>query len=157
MKQIGTYLLLAVGSLQCVGYILGIPQMRALGMAWVASPLPLVFSHYKGLETFSSRFSLSFTTDDGVTVERTLDPQTYGRLGGPYNRRNVYGAVAAYGPKLTEENQKKLVSSVLKYGFCNGPLAKAADISRRVRSGELHVHNPYSSEELDSTLRTECE
>lgn len=148
--------LLLVGLLQPIGYLLGIPALRGLGMAFVASPLPLVFSHFRELETFSSDFNVRVKTAEGGVIEAALTPKTYSLLTGPYNRRNVYGAIAAYGPKLTEGNEPKLVHAVLNYGFCQGPLLKPLGIHEKITSAEVTVINRFSATPLHSVLETQC-
>ena len=54
----------------------------------------------RGLETYSTRFFLEWTDAQGQAHSLELTPEVYARLRGPYNRRNVYGAVLAYGPVL---------------------------------------------------------
>lgn len=114
---------LGIGSLQIIGFITQIDILRNVGRLLIASPLPFVFSDFRGLETFSLEFTIRGETNDGKTIKKVITPEVYGEFEGPYNRRNVYGAVLAYGPKLTEPTEKPMVDSVLNYGFCNkGPL-----------------------------------
>ena len=118
-----TWFILAVGSLQIGGFLTGMEGLRNLGRLTTASPLPLVFSDFRGLETFSLDFTLKGEFQDGTTSDVVITPQIYGKFPGPYNRRNVYGAVLAYSPKLTLPHESALVQSVLHYAFCkNGPL-----------------------------------
>jgi hypothetical protein len=125
LKNLPTLLILAVGSLQILGYLTGIQSLRQLGQLSAAAPLPFVFSEFRGLETFSLDFTFNAETVVGNSLTLKMTPQVYSQFQGPYNRRNIYGAVLAYGPKLTSPGEKKLVSSVLYYGFClNGPLGK---------------------------------
>lgn len=115
---------LILGSLQIVGFLSRIDFIRNLGRMSAASPLPLVFSDFRGLETFSMDFTITAETSNGTKNEKRVTPELYGKFSGPYNRRNVYGAVLAYGPRLTLDSERPLVDSVLKYAFCNhGPLA----------------------------------
>ncbi len=111
---------LLIGSLQLIGFVTQLDLVRNIGRLTTASPLPLVFSDFRGLETFSLEFNIRAEAQDGSTSEKLITPELYGQFKGPYNRRNVYGAVLAYGPKLTEPSEKPLVDSVLKYGFCQG-------------------------------------
>lgn len=118
-------LVLAIGALQIVGYLLDISAVRRLGQITAASPLPLVFSHFRGLETFSPRFEVLVTSPQGEPLEIPITPSTYSELGGPYNRRNVYGVAFAFGAVLQTESERRLVDRVLAYGFCNnGPLRR---------------------------------
>ncbi len=128
--------LLALGLLQMAGYVTGFQPLRAIGAATVASPLPIVFSDVKGLETFASRFSMHIQTRSGRTLDFVITPEIYARLKGAYNRRNVYGAALSYGPRLPE----KIWKSVFEYGLCaGGPLAKAFQVEEPVSAASLNI------------------
>jgi hypothetical protein len=105
--------------MQMIGYITGSVALRGIGAATAASPLPKVFSDVDGLETFASQFTLRYRHPDGTVVEMAITPELYGRLGGPYNRRNVYGAALSYAPRLPRE----LWEPAFCYGLAaDGPL-----------------------------------
>jgi hypothetical protein len=117
---------LLVGSLQTFGYLSGIEGLRKIGQLTAASPLPLVFSSFRGLETFSPRFALEVRGSGTRIVPMTK--ALYSELDGPYNRRNVYGAAFAFGAVLANEGERELVSSVLTYGLCpGGPIRSLLD------------------------------
>lgn len=111
--------LVVVGSLQIVGWISGIKPLAALGFMTNAAPLPLVFSDFRGIEPFSSRYRIRFVRVDGT--ERVVDvtPDAYARLEGPYNFRNVFGAVFAFGPKLETPEETAMWESVMRWAFFN--------------------------------------
>jgi hypothetical protein len=114
-------LLAFIGFFQMVGYVTGSRVLRGVGAASVISPLPKVFSDVDGLETFASEFTLSFRRADGMRDSVRVTPEIYGRLGGPYNRRNVYGAALSYAPRLPEQ----LWMAVYCYGMApGGPLRR---------------------------------
>src|SRR4030095_9867272 len=101
------------------GYVTGIVALRGIGAATAASPLPKVFSDVDGFETFASEFTLRSRDARGTLTEMPITPALYGRLGGPYNRRNVYGAALSYAPRLPQP----LWESVYCYGLAaRGPL-----------------------------------
>ncbi len=153
-KKLPIYLLIALGLLQATGFIFKMPMVRGVGVATVASPLPIVFSHFRGLETFSSNFRVKILTKTGETKEFDLTPQLYNQFKGPYMRRNVYGAVVAYGTKMNESREAELVHSVLLYAFCNpGSLLESLDIPSAAEA-TVHVTNPQSS--FESSLRVVC-
>lgn len=107
-------LLLIVGSAQMLGDALGLGWLKALAAATHASPAPRVFSSVQGLETFSTRFFLCWSDAQGTQRELELTPALCARLRGPYNRRNVYGAVLAYGPVLAaSEHGRPMLRAVL--------------------------------------------
>jgi hypothetical protein len=113
-------------------------MLRGLGAATAASPLPKVFSDVDSLETFASEFTLRYRKPGRTVVEMAITPELYGRLGGPYNRRNVYGAALSYAPRLPRE----LWEPVFCYGLgSEGPLrtelglgSDVTDISVTIRT-----------------------
>jgi hypothetical protein len=114
-------LLLALGLSQMVGDVLGLPALKALGAATAAAPAPRVFTTLQGFEPFSTRFSLEWNDRAGAPRTLALTPEAYGRLRGPYNRRNVYGAVLAAGPVLsTDPRTRALFLAVAEHALC-GP------------------------------------
>lgn len=121
-----------------IGYVTGSRVLRGVGAASAMSPLPKVFSDVDGLETFASEFTLSYRRADGVRDSLRITPEIYGRLGGPYNRRNVYGAALSYAPRLPEP----LWMAVYCYGMArDGPLRRElgfrpddTDFSIRIRT-----------------------
>lgn len=127
-----------VGCLQMAGYMTGSAVLRGIGAATAASPLPKVFSDVDGLETFASEFTLRHRRADGGVIETEITPELYGRLSGPYNRRNVYGAALSYAPRLPRE----LWEPVYCYGLAPaGPLrtelglgSDATDVSVSIRT-----------------------
>jgi hypothetical protein len=131
-------LVLVVGFLQMVGYVTGSRTLRGVGAASVISPLPKVFGDVEGLETFASEFTLTYRRADGARDSVRITPEIYGRLGGPYNRRNVYGAALSYAPRLPEP----LWTAVYCYGMApGGPLRRElgfrpddSDFSVRIRT-----------------------
>jgi hypothetical protein len=127
-----------IACLQMTGYIVDSVPLRGIGAAIVVSPLPKVFSDVDGLEPFASEFTLRYRAADGTVVETLITPALYGRLAGPYNRRNVYGAALSYAPRLPRE----LWEPVFCYGLApHGPLreelgvgSNATDISVTIRT-----------------------
>ncbi len=103
------------------GDVLHLPVLKGIGAATGASPAPKVFSSARGLETFSTRFFIEWTDSGGNFHSLEITPELYARLRGPYNRRNVYGALLAYGPVLQSDPlTRALFHSVASYGLCNG-------------------------------------
>ena len=52
-------------------------------MSTVASPLPLVFSHFRGHETFASKFKLEFRDQGQIVASQDIDSHLYSQLRGP--------------------------------------------------------------------------
>jgi hypothetical protein len=110
--------LLVVGLLQMAGDLFGLRAVKAVGAATAASPAPKVFSAVRGLETYSTRFVLEWTGRDGERRQLEVTPEVYGRVRGPYNRRNVYGAALAYGPVLaTDPATRPMFRSVVNFAL----------------------------------------
>ncbi len=138
-NQFLVILVLAIGSLQLVGYLTGVESVRKIGQLTAASPLPLVFSHFRELETFSPKFSVLLGTDGTREASEVISitPQNYSLLAGPYNRRNVYGVAFAYGAVLQQEQERALVQSVLCYGFRDGgPVRRIIEQANIERAGK---------------------
>jgi hypothetical protein len=124
-RDCASYALVVVGLLQAVGFATGFHGLRGFGAMTAASPLPFVFSSFRDVETFAAEFEVELTREGGGSVRHIVTPKLYAELDGPYNRRNTYGAVLAYGPALTAPHEQALVDSVLRYGLCgHGPLAR---------------------------------
>lgn len=120
-----SYALIAVGLLQAIGWATGQDALRGIGAMSAASPLPFVFSSFRGVETFAADFEIELESESGTRTRHVITPELYSKLDGPYNRRNTYGAVLAYGPALDAPDERRWVDSVLKYGLCGqGPLAR---------------------------------
>ncbi len=116
-RNAAALVLLVLGSLHMIGYVTGSRALRGLGAASAMSPAPKVFSDVDGLETFASEFTLGYRGTDGAPLSLRITPELYGRLGGPYNRRNVYGAALSYAPRLPVP----LWTAVYCYGMAPAP------------------------------------
>ena len=124
-REIASYLLVGVGLVQAVGWATGSSVLRGLGAMSAASPLPFVFSSFRDYETFATEFEIELVREGGESVRHLVTPELYAKLDGPYNRRNTYGAVFAYGPALDGPDERRIVDDVLRYGLCGqGPVAR---------------------------------
>lgn len=137
MRKALYVLVVAAGLMQIAGYLTRNSSIKGLGAAIASSPLPIVFTEVKGVETFASEFHIEYTGADGSRKSLLVTPEMYSRLQGPYNRRNIYGAAISYGPVLPEA----LWGSVLEYGICRKTLIKelgipetASDITIRIKT-----------------------
>lgn len=83
--------------------VFGFERLGAVAAVTNVAPAMKVFTAHKGYETYSSVFEIAINYADGETVTRKLNPGNYSGLKGPYNRRNVYGALIAYGPVLVSD------------------------------------------------------
>ncbi|MGJ8676016.1 MAG: hypothetical protein ACSHX0_00720 [Akkermansiaceae bacterium] len=105
--------LLVFASSAMIGEILKMPTLKGLGLASCAAPFTKVFCHaqeYQSdneFETFAAEFTLNFQTPRGEVQSIKITPEIYRQLKGSYQRRNVYGAILAYGPAFSQEVQQK--------------------------------------------------
>lgn len=112
-------LLLILGLAQMTGAALNIAPLKGLAAGTAASPAPKVFSSVKGLETFSTVFELRWQNTQGQHLRKQLTFEVYPRLKGPYNRRNIWGAMLAYGPVLASEPlTQPMFKDIITYGLC---------------------------------------
>jgi len=151
-------LLFLIGSLQIIGVATSSRSLKGIGLASVASPLPLVFSHFRGIETFAADFYLRLKKNGRIKYDSEITSELYEKLEGPYNRRNIYGAVFAYGPVLTESSEKILVNSVLKQGLCfDGPLVAEFGLPVEFDEVEIEVHTKTRNQEQVHLFGVHCE
>jgi hypothetical protein len=141
MKRLGPVLLLTVGLLQMAGEVLHLPALKATGLATAASPAPKVFSAVRGLETYTTRFFIEWTGRDGQFHSTEITPELNSHIRGPYNRRNVYGAVLAYGPVLVSDPRSRpMFESVASYALCgDAPLLRELGVNPAEVSGTVRV------------------
>ena len=112
--------LIMLGSIQMMGDLCHLPVLKGIGQATNASPAPKVFTSQQGYETFSKRFFFEVNDKQGNTQMIEITPKNYQHLKGPYNRRNMYGAVISYAPVLVKNDKtKSLFYNVAEYGLCN--------------------------------------
>jgi hypothetical protein len=134
-------LLLCVGLAQMAGDVLHLPVLKAVAAATGASPAPKVFSAVRGLETYSTGFDLEWEDRRGSHQVLRLTPEVNARLRGPYNRRNVFGAVLAYGPVLVSEARTRpMFDSVARYALCgDAPILRELGLDPLTVSGRVRV------------------
>lgn len=123
-------IVIAIGFLRITGWLLQNDAMKGVGAITAASPLPIVFTEVKGVETFASDVEVVYEDAVGRTERFPITPEVYSKLRGPYNRRNVFGAAIAYGPVMDEE----LWRSVLGYGLCSGVLQRELGLPHEMRN-----------------------
>ena len=133
--------LLAVGLLQMTADMLHLQTLKGVAAATAASPAPKVFSSVRGLETYSSRFYVEWTDKSGMFHSIKISPENTAGLRGPYNRRNVYGAVLAYGPVLqSDPSVRPMFDAVSRYALCgDAPLLRELGIPVTEIRGAPHI------------------
>src|SRR5262245_34861907 len=148
------FVICLVGSLQMAGYVTGSVVLRGIGAATAASPLPKVFSDVDGLETFASEFTLRYRDGHGTRQELPITPAFYGRLGGPYNRRNVYGAALSYATRIPEP----LWHEVYCYGLGpSGPLRTELNLGPHATDMSVTIQTRTRGRHDSWTLEPACD
>lgn len=133
-RNITACALLLVGLTQMIGDLIGNRVLKGVGAATAIAPCPKVFCDMSGFEPFASTFIITVQAPNAISFPIT--PELYGRLKGPYNRRNVYGAAIAAAPFLPEAMRQ----SVFDYGFApHGPLRAKLGLAQNSRV-TLTVH-----------------
>lgn len=144
--------IVAIGLLQALGFIFQVKQIRGIGAATGSSPLPLVFTEVKGVETFASDFFIEFIDTNGVKKEIQITPALYSKLQGPYNRRNVYGAAISYGPILDQN----IWESILKYGLCKKVLLKEMGLPANGSEYTIRIKTKTKGRSNEWLLKPDC-
>lgn len=144
--------LIAIGSLQMLGYVLGSRAVRGIGAVTAAAPLPVVFTEVNGVETFASDFFVLYDDAQGSPQVLKITPALYKKLAGPYNRRNVYGAAISYGPVLPEP----IWQSILQYGICDGPLATELGLPADAANVHIEIKTRTQGRNDAWTLTPNC-
>ena len=153
-------LLVALGTLQIVADVLGLPRLKAVFAATQVSPAMKVFTAHQGYETQAARFAITWFDADGDAQRLNVDPEIYRNVSGPYNRRNVYGAALAYGPLLRADPKlRPMQESVMHYAFCSpGALRSALGIPRDAADLKIHVLpiRPTARQDLEFSWEVDC-
>lgn len=152
MRNILYSFIVIIGLLQIIGYLSKIKVIKNLGVVTCASPLPIVFTEVKGIETFASDFYFQWNKDNGSKEEVKVTPFLYSKLKGPYNRRNIFGAAIAYGPVLPKE----IWEPILNYGLCNDILINELELPIEKNSFSLFIKTRTKGRNNEWTLKTDC-
>jgi len=134
--------LIGIGCMQMVGDVFHLPVVKAFGAATGASPAPKVFTAQDGFETYANRFFLEWQDGAGGEHAFELTPEVYSSMKGPYNRRNVYGAVFSYAPVLDANPlTRPMFRAVVQHVFCGRPsvLSEVGVPLDAVGSGSLRI------------------
>ncbi len=151
----GVIALIVVGHISIFGHIIKSELIQGLGFITAASPLPLVFSNFRGVEGFASQFKVKYILNGQEQVMQ-ITPQNYQSLKGPYNRRNAYGAAIAGAPMLTAEAEKKMVDGVITYAFCQPKLKKEFQIPTDAKVTGLIVESKTKGAEKVWPIAVTC-
>jgi hypothetical protein len=152
--------LVTLGLTRMVADLAGWGRLAGVAAATGASPAPKVFSVSRGLETFSSRFSVEWNGANGTPTQVRLSPERYAGVRGPYNRRNIYGAAVAYGPVLAANPlTRPMFEAVARYGLCGKrPLLAelGVDVDAVADPLRVRVEPAHPVPDLDLVLEAPC-
>lgn len=150
-------LLFLLGALNLIGVVFNSPQVKGIAAISTASPLPFVFSAYQGVETFSTTFEMEIKLTNGTQRLVPLDHKLYSGLKGPYNRRNVIGAVFSHGPFFVDPKMIKIRDQILNWGFCKGHLMSEFGINEQVKYVIIRIKSKtIGNEGKQWTLHVNC-
>ncbi len=141
------WLLVGVGLLQFVGVVSGRNNIRALGLATAASPLPEVFGNNRHYEPMSHQNKLLFTLPDGSILERILMRRYSTNLARSPGHLYRFSPLA-YGITWAPIIDPKLRESLVRKGFCQGgELARRLDVPKDVVKIRLVITHRRTGEE----------
>lgn len=124
-------------TIKIVADVSGFERLSAVAAITNVAPAMMVFTAQNGYETYSSVFELTVHYIDGRTITTELNPSNYSGLRGPYNRRNVYGALIAYGPVLVKNPRTQPMWNEMAHrAFC-GSSSVLAELGFSNNSGVI--------------------
>lgn len=149
-------------TVKVIADILAWEKLSAVATITNVAPAMKVFTAQKGYETYSSTFELAIVYTDGFIDSKILTPRIYAGLQGPYNRRNIYGALIAYGPVLFASPKTQGMWKTMAYNaFCRkqsvlSELNFADD--RTIKSATIKYHKQVATKDIyPNQLHVTCE
>ena len=144
--------LIIVGCLQVAGYFLKSRNLRGLGFAFGASPLPTVFGTVKGVEGFTTRHTVFFLNKNSQTDSVLLDQRMFNQFKGSYFLKNSYSIFLAY-PHMLKPGQ---VSAATDFLLCKRNLIKEFGLDESITDLSVQTRkNLYGKQEI-TTLKPAC-
>lgn len=146
--------LVCLATIKVFADVFSLEKISALAAITNVAPAMKVFTAHKGYETYSSKFTLETTHTDGQVIETKINSKTYSGLKGPYNRRNVYGALIAYGPYLTSNpNTHDMWYVMANNAFC-GNSSVLSELGIENSNGVNKASIAYTSHVNTSSIYT---
>lgn len=139
--------LFVLGCLNIIGVIFNSPSIKGFATMTTASPLPFVFTSYNGIETFSTTFNLDITFRNGSKSEILMDHKLYSKMQGPYQKRNMVGAVFSHGPFFKDPRMLEIRNQVLHWSFCQEHLTKEFGINDMIEKAIINVKSKTKGNE----------
>ncbi len=141
-----------VGVIGSLGYILKIPEMQLLGYLTAASPTPLVFNQFNGLEYWASNGKVDLVFADGSQASFPFDQKLFHKIRGPHIRKIAAIIPFSLAPVLNDAQVTAQVSAA----FCRGLLAPDIGLNKRVASVQLSIESPTKGREFKWQRRYQC-
>lgn len=117
--KIAGFILIVFATIKVFADLLGFTQLSAVAAVTNAAPAMKVFTAIQGYEAYSADFEIAIRDSDQFSQSTMLTPENYSGLKGPYNRRNVYGALIAAGPVLiTNTYTQAAWHEIAQKSFC---------------------------------------
>ena len=77
MRKYLYILVVFIGCVQIIGHVIGVKEVKAFGMLTSSSPLPIVFTEVKGVETFASDFYIEYLDENNKQVSNTTNSKPH--------------------------------------------------------------------------------
>lgn len=148
--------IICVGCLHTTGYIINSPTIKGIAFTTGASPLPLVFSSYNGIETFSTTFTINMKTINNNSIVIPMTSDTYSQIKGPYNRRNVIGVLFSHGPFFQSKELINLRQQILHYAFCQQKIRFKYYLEQSKSISIIVKSNTIGNSNLSWTVEVSC-
>jgi hypothetical protein len=117
------------------------------------APLPRVFSHQQGVETFARRARMEIETRAGETLAVPVDRAFGRRVGGPTARMATYGHAALFAGLPGSGTREK----VLAFGLCEpGALARELGVPGPVAVVRVRSWSALANDEPPGELEVAC-
>jgi len=143
IPSIINYILVIWGLMSSSAFIVH-SNMAQKTSVFVSSPLPLVFTSFNGIETFSSEYWIIATFENGTIYNIKITHEMYSKMEGAYNRKNVYGAIFAFGSLLEDKNMIALRQEVLNYAICDPALViKEFGIHEKIKHMNIYMTSRF--------------
>lgn len=153
MSQIARYLLVFLGIAQCLGRIFGMGTLARIGMISSASPAPLVFNQFKGIEYWAADFEVTLSSPGTPTVTQRLTSKRYAAMPGPHFVHIAYGIPFSVAPI----SPQPILMEPLRAGFCKtGYLARLFGAHGKVESATILMTPKQKTSETPLRLTIPC-
>lgn len=156
-KRIWIFLIIGVGFLQILGHVTNIPSLSNLGRTLAASPLPLVFTSYKGIETFGYRYEVEAIDYNGQYYRAELTSKIHQESSDSLPYRHMVVIALTHGPAFRTAAELRMFNAVIRHNFCIGQgEAKLLNWPDGMKTITIH-YLPKRSEVQSEKTVTSCE